>query len=76
MMNAIEKDFKERFHTEDGEGMHLHIAYTKDLEAALEFKKMVLEKYPNIGEIVVDPLSLSVSCHIGPEPWQLHAVRN
>ena len=66
MMDAIEKDFKERFHTEDGSGMHLHVAYTKDLDVALEFKAMIQEKYPDIGEIVVDPLSLSVSCHIGP----------
>lgn len=66
MMEAIAKDLKERFHSEDGTGMHLHVAYTKNREAALEFKAMIEEKYPNVGEIVMDPLSLSVSCHIGP----------
>lgn len=66
MMDAMAKDFKERFNSEDGTGMHLHVAYTKDVEAAMEFKAMIEEKYPNVGEIVMDPLSLSVSCHIGP----------
>ena len=45
--------------------MHLELAYTKDLEAAEEFKKEVQLAFPN-NEIVLNPLSLSVSCHIGP----------
>lgn len=66
MLDAIAKDFKERFHTEDGTGMQLHVAYTKNIEEAKEFKAMIQEQYPNVGEIIMDPLSLSVSCHIGP----------
>lgn len=65
MLDAMAKDFKERFSTEDGTGIHLFIAYTKDLEPALEFKNMLQERYPN-AEIDMDPLSLSISCHIGP----------
>ena len=45
--------------------MNIEIAYTYDLEAAEAFKKEVQEAFPN-NEIVLNPLSLSVSCHIGP----------
>lgn len=65
MLDAMAKDFKERFLAEDGTGMHLFIAYTRDIEPALEFKEMLKERYPNL-EIEIDPLSLSISCHIGP----------
>ena len=33
---------------------------------ALEFKKELMELFPKAGDIYVDHLSLSVSCHIGP----------
>ncbi len=65
MLEAMAKDFKERFLAEDGTGMHLFIAYTKDIEPALEFKEMLKERYPKL-EIEIAPLSLSISCHIGP----------
>jgi fatty acid-binding protein DegV len=41
------------------------MAYTYDKQAALEFKKEVEGEFPGY-EIHMDPLSLSVSCHIGP----------
>lgn len=65
MLDAMAKDFKERFQAEDGTGMHLFIAYTKDIEPAIEFREMLKEHYPKL-EIEIDPLSLSISCHIGP----------
>lgn len=65
MIETIKKDFAERFNNPDGSNMHLEIAYTYDLEAAEEFKKEVQEAFPN-NEIIMNPLSLSVSCHIGP----------
>lgn len=65
MLDAMAKDFKERFQAEDGTGMHLFIAYTKDMEPAIEFREMLKEHYPNL-EIEIAPLSLSISCHIGP----------
>ena len=65
MIETMKKDFEERFGSPDGEKMHLEIAYTYDLEAAEEFKKEVQEAFPN-NEIIMNPLSLSVSCHIGP----------
>lgn len=65
MIDAMKKDFAERFDSPDGMKMHLQIAYTKDIEAAEAFKKEVQDVFPN-NEIVINPLSLSVSCHIGP----------
>lgn len=65
MIETVKKDFAERFNSPDGEKMHLEIAYTKDIEAAEAFKAEVAAAFPN-NEIVMNPLSLSVSCHIGP----------
>ena len=65
MVDTMKKDFAERFKDPDGENMFLEIAYTYDYEAAMAFKAEVQEAFPN-HEIVVNPLSLSVSCHIGP----------
>lgn len=65
MIETMKKDFAERFHDADGKNMHLEIAYTYDREAAEAFKAEVQEAFPD-NEIVVNPLSLSVSCHIGP----------
>jgi DegV family protein with EDD domain len=65
MIETMKKDFAERFHSPDGAKMNLAMAYTYDLAAAEEFKAEVQEAFPN-NEIVLNPLSLSVSCHIGP----------
>lgn len=65
MIETMKKDFAERFHDADGKNMHLEIAYTYDKEAAEAFKAEVQEAFPN-NDIIMNPLSLSVSCHIGP----------
>ena len=65
MIEAMQRDFKERFKDPKGENIHLAIAYTKDAEMAEEWKQEVLKAFGD-REIVVQPLSLSVSCHIGP----------
>lgn len=65
MIEAMKNDFANRFQDPSGEHMHLEMAYTYDLEAAEGFKKEVEEAFPGM-EIHMDPLSLSVSCHIGP----------
>ena len=65
MIEAMKNDFANRFHDPNGEHMHLEMAYTHDLEAAEAFKKEVEAEFPGM-EIVLNPLSLSVSCHIGP----------
>ncbi|MCI9074199.1 MAG: DegV family protein [Dorea sp.] len=61
MLDAIEKDLTQRF---AGKEMNLDLAYTCSKEDALQWKKEVEERFPGY-EIHMDPLSLSVSCHIG-----------
>ena len=65
MIETMKKDFAERFDSADGSKMHLEVAYTYDKEAAEAFKEEVQAAFPG-NEIVMNPLSLSVSCHIGP----------
>lgn len=66
MINAIKKDIEERFGgmTED-KHIWLQIAHTANDEAAEIFKNEILEQFPGY-DIHIDPLSLSVACHIGP----------
>ena len=75
MTAAVRNDFTKRFGDETGENMNLFIAYTKDREAALEFKAQVQEVFPKGDIKMVDPLSLSVACHIGPGSLALACTR-
>lgn len=65
MIETMKKDFEERFQSPDEKKMHLEIAYSDDKEAAEAFREEVQKAFPD-NEIVMNPLSLSVSCHIGP----------
>ena len=65
MIEAMKNDFANRFKDPAGEQMHLEMAYTYDLKAAEAFREEVAAAFAG-SEIVLDPLSLSVSCHIGP----------
>ena len=62
MLKAIRSDFEQRFSDEE---MEIDIAYTYDKAEADKFKEEILREYPN-AKVYMDPLSLSVSCHIGP----------
>ena len=62
MTKAIRDDISNRF----GEKINLDVIHSHNLTAAEEFRKETLANFPNIGEINIFPLSLSVSCHIGP----------
>lgn len=66
MIAAITHDFEERFMDSEGENMWLEIAHTQNHEAARELAAELKELFPKSGEIRIDPLSLSVACHIGP----------
>ena len=61
MLDAIEKDLTQRF---AGKEMDLDLAYTCSKEDAMQWRKEVAERFPGY-DIHMDPLSLSVSCHIG-----------
>lgn len=65
MTNAIKNDMENRFGGVNKETIWLQIAYTYDKEAALKYKEEVQEIFPGF-DIHMDPLSLSVACHIGP----------
>ena len=66
MVAAITKDLEERFGDRTGKNVHLAVAHKDNQEEADEFAKELRELFPATGEIVIAPLSLSVSCHIGP----------
>lgn len=77
MIQAIKNDLETRFKDDYENGrMILSIAHTQNYEAAMDFKKQILETIPNIKVIFVDPLSLSVSCHIGPGALAVAAMPN
>lgn len=66
MIKAVRRDFEFRFHDPDGERFHMQIAYTEDDTEAMLFKQELEQEFPGHTIDIVDPLSLSVSCHIGP----------
>lgn len=66
MINAIRSDIETRFGgmTEDRH-IWLEIAHTANDEAAKVYREEILKVFPGY-DIHIDPLSLSVACHIGP----------
>lgn len=67
MINAMETDIKERFGGLDNiDNIHIEVAHTANEEAAREFVEELRKHFGVKEEIICDPLSLSVSCHIGP----------
>lgn len=65
MINAIRNDMENRFGGGDKDAIWLQVAYTYDLAAASVLKEEVMQAFPGF-DIHMDPLSLSVACHIGP----------
>ena len=75
MINAIQNDCKKRFgSSEKGENMYIEIAYSGEPDEGKLFYDEVKELYPE-HDIVMNPLSLSVSCHIGPGAVALACVK-
>lgn len=62
VLDAMEKDLLHRF---GGKKMSLLAAYTCSAEEAKSWKEELEDRFPNYT-IDMDPLSLSVACHIGP----------
>lgn len=65
MINAIRNDMENRFGGADADNIWLEVAYTKNLDAAKQFAEELLKEFPGF-DITINPLSLSVACHIGP----------
>lgn len=67
MINAIRKDLTTRFKDEYAAGkMALAMAHTDNFAEIEKFRQEVAEAFPDLEISFVNPLSLSVSCHIGP----------
>jgi len=76
MMNAIKNDIQTRFGgMVTPPNVTLHVAYTKDLDAAMKLKEELSEEFP--GHIInIQPLSLSIACHIGPGALAIAVTQN
>ncbi len=67
MINAIRNDIKNRFSDEYEAGrMVLAVAHTENSEEAEKFRDELKEQFDKAEFTWINPLSLSVSCHIGP----------
>lgn len=62
MIDALKKDLSTRVTPEN---CHIAIAHTENWEEAENFRNEILALYPD-REVVINALSLSVACHIGP----------
>lgn len=67
MINAIDSDLKNRFAELRAQGkLALAVAHTENFEEARIFAEELEDRFPDLKVVYIDPLSLSVSCHIGP----------
>lgn len=67
MINAVKHDMDTRFKELRNAGkMTLAIAHTQNDEEAKIFCDEIKAVFPDVEFTYIDPLSLSVSCHIGP----------
>jgi len=65
MVSAIRNDMETRFGGASADNIWLEVAYTKNLDTAQQFVSELEKEFPGF-DIVCNPLSLSVACHIGP----------
>lgn len=66
MINAVKKDLETRFKDYVKKGqMRLYVAHTNCLAKAQAFAEQIRNEIPNVELTFIDPLSLSVACHIG-----------
>ena len=67
MLKAIGNDLETRFAELRKQGkLAFFVAHTDNYAAAEQFAQEIREAFPDISVTDCDPLSLSVSCHIGP----------
>lgn len=76
MIGAIKHDLSTRFAQFRANGeMTLSVAHTDNFSEADTFRKELEQLFPDVPVLFVDPLSLSVSCHIGPGALAVTATR-
>jgi DegV family protein with EDD domain len=65
-INAIKDDLNNRFKEYlDNNEMVLAIAYTNNFDEAMKMKELFKSEFPNLKVYLIDPLCLTISCHIG-----------
>ena len=76
MLEAVRNDCAQRVGSnEAADKVHIHLAYSgTDLTEANIWKQEVQEAFPD-HEIIMRPLSLSISCHIGPGAIAITATK-
>ncbi len=67
IIGALKHDFETRFKDIVAAGkMTMAVAHTENFEEAEKFKQELISAFPEVEFTFVNPLSLSVSVHIGP----------
>lgn len=67
MINAISHDIETRFKDIYEAGrLKIFSVHSQNLEEAKLLAEEIKETFPKAGDVYIDQLSLSVSCHIGP----------
>lgn len=74
MVEGIVKELSERLHDPECRHTHLGVAHTQNEAAAQEFAQEIKTMFP-YADVEIAPLSLSVSCHIGPGSIAITAAR-
>lgn len=64
MIDALKKDVEDIF---DGNAheVHFDIAHTQNETEAMAVKTLIEENFPGCEVSIIDPLSLSIACHVG-----------
>ena len=67
MIASVKQDLETKFKDlyESG-NMVIGVAHTQNEQEAIKFKEEILKELPNVKFSWINPLSLSVSCHIWP----------
>ena len=74
MITAITRDLENQFDDMTGEKTYIDVAHTDNDEMAQELAAELRELFPET-EVRVEPLSLSVACHIGPGALAIAATK-
>ena len=75
MLSQIKADAENRFGGLSPENVSIMMAYTYDIEPALQWREEILKELPGY-DIIINPLSLSVSCHIGQGALAIACCQN
>ncbi|MBP9995876.1 MAG: DegV family protein [Lachnospiraceae bacterium] len=75
MINAIRNDLETRFGGVDPELCEIYVAHSDSENEAKQFAAEIEDALPGFKIKYIDPLSLSVACHIGPGALAIACVK-